>query len=187
MKKIIPIFSLVAFIFFNVAHAQSDRKQYIKASIGFGISTPYEDVDIYAQGFYAQGEFVYEVASWLDIRPYAGLILATSDEKDNSPDQAGFKSDTNAFLLGGKVRLTAPIPWVAPYIEIGAGMSVGKFETITATTNIKESGMLFHIPFSLGLELGRKHNFDIAFTYYFHNGAEQFSGAAAFGVTFPLN
>ena len=119
---------------------------------------------------------------------FCASVISTKDDNDPSlTNQVAFKSETKAFLLGGKVRLTAPIPWVAPFVEIGIGMSVGEFETVTPLTNIEENGLLFHIPVSFGLELGRKHNFDIAFTYYFHNGAEQFAGAAAFGVTFPLN
>lgn len=189
MKKIISTFLLLAFIISSSAQeqtqTQSAKKQYIKASVGYGISATYDDVDINAEGFYVQAEFVYEVASWFDIRPYAGFILTNTN--DNVNESLGFKSNTTAFLLGGKVRFTAPIPWVSPYVEIGVGMSVGEFETITPLTNIKETGMILHIPFSIGLELGRKHNFDIAFTYYYHNAVEQFAGAAAVGVTFPLN
>ncbi|WP_298422156.1 hypothetical protein [uncultured Kordia sp.] len=187
MKKIAFIFFITTIFCIHSTFAQSDNKQYIKASIGYGISAPYDNVDVIGSGFYAQGEYVYEFYNWLDIRPYAGVIFANSKEEDNKPNEAGFTSDANAFLLGGKARLTAPIPWIAPYIEIGIGVSVGKFETITNTTFIDKSGLLYHIPLSLGLELGPKHNFDIAFTYFIHPSAEQFAGAAAFGVTFPLN
>lgn len=45
---------------------------------------------------------------------------------------------------------------------------------------------MLHIPFSIGLELGKKHNFGIAFTYYFHISVEQFAGAAAIGLSIPL-
>jgi hypothetical protein len=37
------------------------------------------------------------------------------------------------------------------------------------------------------LELGRNHNFDVAFTYYFQPSVEQFAAAAAFGVSIPLH
>jgi hypothetical protein len=163
------------------------KKQFIKASIGIGGSTPFDDVDTYSNGFFAQGEFVYEVYSWLDLRPYAGVIFASTDDEDNKPSEKGFISDTNAFMIGGKARIIAPIPWVAPYVEIGIGTSFGKFETLTNITNINKSGMQFHIPLSLGLEIGRKHNFELAITYYLHFNVEQIVGAAALGVTFPLN
>ena len=97
------------------------------------------------------------------------------------------KAESKAFLLGGKARLRAPIPWVAPYIEIGIGTSIGKFETITAFDNIDKSGIIYHIPFSFGLELGKNNNLDLGFAYYFQPSVEQYAGAFSVGVTFPLN
>ncbi len=164
--------------------AQLIKEKSIDISIGYGLSAPYDDVDITGSGFYLQGEYVLTIAKWIDIRPYAGLILTKAeDNEQNSPE---YKSTANAFLIGGKVRITAPIPWVAPYLESGIGASIGSFETFTPFTNIKDSGLIFHIPVSIGLELGPKRNFDIAFTYYFHNSVEQFAGAAAFGISIPL-
>jgi hypothetical protein len=43
-----------------------------------------------------------------------------------------------------------------------------------------------HIPFTIGLAIGRKHNLDFAFTYYYQPSVEQFSGATAIGFSFPL-
>lgn len=163
------------------------KEKSIDISIGYGLSAPFDDVDISSSGFYLQGEYVLTLAKWIDIRPYAGLILTKTNTKDNEQNQPAYKTTTNAFLIGGKTRITAPIPWVAPYFEIGIGASIGSFETFTPSTNIDDSGLILHIPFSLGLELGLKHNFDIAFTYYFHNSVEQFAGAAAFGISFSLD
>ncbi|WP_298518898.1 outer membrane beta-barrel protein [uncultured Kordia sp.] len=187
MKKNVYILTLLGLFTFYSTYAQSDTKRSIKASVGYGISTPYDDVEVNGSGFFAQGEYIMEFYNWLDIRPYAGFILASSDEEDNAANEAGFKSDANAFLIGGKARITAPIPWVAPYLEAGIGMSFGKFETITNTTNIEKSGALYHIPISVGLEIGRKHNIDVSLTYFVHPTAEQVSGAFTFGVAFPLN
>lgn len=164
------------------AKAQFIKEKSIDVSIGYGLSAPYDNVDVIGSGFYLQGEYVLHLAKWIDIRPYAGLILTKSDADDDQQN----KSTANAFLIGGKTRINAPIPWIAPYLEIGVGASVGAFETVTPFTNIDDSGLFFHIPFSLGLKLGPKHNFDIAFTYYFHNSVEQFAGAVAIGVSIPL-
>ena len=108
-----------------------------------------------------------------------------------SPDEyrkyeMDYKVTTKAFLFGGKARICAPIPWVAPYFETGIGASVGSFETITPFTYIKKQGLVMHIPLSMGLAIGRKHNIDLAFTYYYTPAVEQSSGAMAFGFTFPL-
>jgi len=183
MKKHLSL--IIILLAITQVKAQLIKEKSIDASIGFGISAPYDDVDIYGSGFYLQGEYVLTLTKWFDIRPYAGLILTKAyDNNQNGPE---YISTANAFLIGGKTRITAPIPWVAPYVELGIGASIGSFETVTPFTNINDSGLIMHIPFSIGLELGRKHNFDIAFTYYFHNNVEQFAGAAAFGISIPLN
>ncbi|MEM6685484.1 MAG: outer membrane beta-barrel protein [Bacteroidota bacterium] len=193
MKKKFLAFCILTVLTICITTAQTTdppakKQQAIKASVGFGISVPYDDdADFYGQGFFAQAEYVYSVTKWFDIRPYAGFILSSSDENTTGFAQRELTADMNAFLLGGKVRIKAPIRWVAPFIEIGVGMSVGEFETVTNTIAIEESGLIFHIPFSVGLALGPKHNFEIAFTYYYHNSIDQFAGAAAFGITFPLN
>lgn len=167
--------------------AQTIQQKAIDISIGYGLSAPYDDVDVTGDGFYLQGEFVLVFNKWLDLRPYAGLILVKTFTGDDSISGPGFRSDAEAGLLGAKARFKAPIPWVSPYLEAGIGTSIGTFVTFTQFTDLRESGLLYHIPFSLGLELGPKHNFDFAFTYYFHPSVEQFAGAVAVGISIPLN
>ncbi|MEO9077033.1 MAG: hypothetical protein ABI263_07040 [Gelidibacter sp.] len=176
---------ILAILAFSQMKAQLIKEKSIDLSIGRGISTPYDDIEIYGYGFYLQGEYVLTIASWIDIRPYAGVILTKSIDNKREPSE--YRSNARAFLIGGKTRLKAPIPWVAPYIEIGIGASVGSFETITPWTYIEESGLLMHMPLSIGLELGPKHNFDVALTYYFHDSVQQFAGAFAVGFSIPLN
>ncbi len=168
-------------------NGQQANKNSIDVAIGYGLSLPYDDIDITATGFYLQGEYAYKLTTWMDVRPYVGLILTEYNEDDDFPFTSTPTLSTNAVLIGGKTQITAPIPWVAPYIEIGIGASFGSFETVTPYTNIDESGVFMHIPLTLGLKLGPKHNFNFAFAYYFHPDLEQFSGATAIGVSFPLN
>ena len=185
MKKtlILLIFILTS----NLAEAQFIKEESIKAQIGYGLSVPNNSVDeIIDTGFFAQGELVLKITSWFDIRPYAGFILTNSNGKDVYNNPTDEKAESKAALLGGKVRVRAPIPWVAPYIELGIGTSIGKFETFTAFDTIDKSGIIYHTPFSLGLELGRNHNVDVGFTYYFQPSVEQFAGAIAVGITFPI-
>lgn len=185
MKKTIAI--ILVILASTQVKAQLIKDKSIDVSIGYGSSTPYDDVDVIGSGFYLQGEYVLTFAKWFDVRSYAGLILTKTNTDDNEQNEPDYKSNTNAFLIGGKVRITVPIPWVAPYIESGIGASIGSFETFTPYTNIDDSGLFFHIPVSLGLELGSKHNFDIALTYYYHPTVKQFAGAAAIGISIPLN
>lgn len=178
---------IITLLTLNQSKAQFIKEKSINAQIGYGLSVPYNSIDEIADdGFFLQGEYVLKIASWIELKPYAGFILTNSNGKDLNDNPTNELGTTKAFLIGGKGRIRAPIPWVAPYIEIGIGASIGKFETFTAFTTIDRSGLIYHIPFSFGLELGRNHNFDLGFTYYFQPTVEQFAGAFAFGVSFPL-
>nr|WP_313809656.1 hypothetical protein [Allomuricauda sp.] len=163
--------------------AQPKQGRFIDVSIGLGISAYDGDVDFSGSGFYFQGEYVYAPKKWLGLRPYLGLILTSGDDNTTFPDS---EVATNAVLIGGKARILAPIPWVAPYLEAGIGASIGSFETLTPFTNISRSGLVAHIPVSIGLALGKRHGLDIAFSYYYHPSVDQFAGAAAFGLSFRL-
>ncbi len=181
MKKAL-LFCLI-FISLHL-QAQQDKQRSIEVSVGYGLSLPYDDIDVSGSGFYLQGEYVMPLTKWIDFRPYIGLILTqeSNDDQVNLP----FLATTNAGLIGAKARITAPIRWVAPYLELGLGSSIGSFETFTPQTNIDKSGFAFHIPVSLGLQFGPKQNIDVGFLYYFHPGVEQIVGAAAFGISIPL-
>ena len=172
----------------NLVSAQFIKEKSINAQIGYGLSAPFNSADdIVADGFFLQGELVLKLASWIELRPYAGIILTSSNGKDLNDNPTNESVESKAFLLGGKVRLRAPIPYVAPYIEIGIGTSIGKFETYTIFDNINKSGVIYHIPVAIGLELGKNNNIDLGLSYYFQPSVEQFAGALAVGITIPLN
>ena len=107
--SLILIFTL---FFSNQADAQTEGR-FIKASIGFGSSTSdYEEENpevIDGFGFYTQGEYIIGLTRWFSVRPYAGAIFTSTDD-DKIKNPQGYKVETNAFLLGTKVRLCAPIP-----------------------------------------------------------------------------
>lgn len=186
MRKILT-FIIIALIS-NVVEAQFIKEKSINAQVGYGLSAPNNSIDeVVDDGFFAQGELVLKAASWVEFRPYGGFILTSSNGKDLNNNPTDEKAESKALLLGGKTRVRAPIPWVAPYVEIGIGTSIGKFKTLTAFDNIDKSGIIYHIPFSFGLELGKNNNVDLGFAYYFQPSVEQYVGAFAVGITFPLN
>ncbi len=181
-------------LFSSYSKAQTTGK-FIKASIGFGSSSSYyienygsqDEVDVMGGGLYLQGEYVIGLKSWFSVRPYAGAIFESVEKNQNIQNQPQYRVTTNAFLMGGKVRLCAPIPWVAPFIEGGLGASIGKFETFTPNVNFNKSDVLLHIPFSIGLAVGRKNSLEIGISGYFHPAAKQSTGVFAIGYTFPLD
>ena len=178
---------LIIFLISNQLEAQFLKKESINAQIGYGLSSPYNSIDeIVDDGFFLQGEYVLSLASWFELKPYAGIILTSSNGKDINDNPTDEKATSKAFLIGGKGRVRAPIPWVAPYIEIGIGASIGAFETLTAFTRINKNGFIYHIPFSFGLELGRNNSVDLGFTYYIQPTVKQYAGAFALGISIPL-
>lgn len=177
--------ALFVLLFSGTASAQPQPGRAVQISAGYGMSYTYDFDDLMGSGFYAQGEYAMALTSWFGIRPYAGVIVVSG--KDNSGQgllESRIKS--NAFMLGAKARFVLPIPWVAPFLEAGLGVSLGSFETYTLLHDKQADGFVGHIPASLGLSLGRNRNFEIAFTYYYHPSVEQMVGAAAFGITLPI-
>lgn len=182
-----PLILLALILNCSLLEAQFIKEKSISAQIGYGLSAPNNSLaNVVDDGFFAQGELVLKAASWIEFRPYAGFIFTSSNGKDLNGNPTEEKAETDAFLLGGKARVRAPIPWVAPYLEIGIGTSIGKFQTFTFFDTIDKSGLIYHIPFSFGLELGRNNEVDLGFAYYFQPSVEQYVGAFALGLTFPL-
>ncbi|KOP38092.1 hypothetical protein DBB36_11640 [Flavobacterium sp. WLB] len=187
--------TILFFILFSSYSKAQTEGNSIKASIGFGSSASYyiedygsqEEVDVMGGGLYLQGEYIIGLKSWFSVRPYAGAIFESVDKDQNIQNQPQYKVTTNAFLLGGKVRICAPIPWVAPFIEGGIGTSIGKFQTFTPNVNFNKSDVLLHIPFSIGLAVGRHNNFEIGISGYFHPAAKQSTAVFALGYNFPLD
>ncbi|TCK68511.1 hypothetical protein DFQ05_0019 [Winogradskyella wandonensis] len=186
IRKIILFCVVVGFA--NTVTAQFIKERSINAQIGLGLTVPYNSVDdVSSTGFFIQGEYVLTVKSWLELKPYFGFITTNSNGEDVNGNPSPEFAEATAVFLGGKFRLRAPIPYVAPYIELGIGTSVGKFTTITAFDVVDKSGLAYHIPVALGLELGKNHGVDLGFTYYFQPQEKQFSGAVAVGLSFPID
>ncbi len=184
MRKILVI--IFAILASTQVLAQSYMELVIDVSIGYGLSVPYDELGYHGTGIYAQGEYLFGVNEWIDLRPYVGYILAEMNGDLSGSYDPGDKSTANAVLFGGKARLRIPVYWVAPFVELGVGGSIGAFETVTVNTNINESGIYAHIPFSLGVELGPRHKVNVKLTSYFHTGVKQFTAAAAIGLRIPI-
>ena len=182
-------FIILGFILisFNQISAQLSSQKSIDVSLGYGVAFPYEEIEVYGSGFSAQGEYVMDFSKWIGVRPYAGFILAKASEEDYDGNPTIYRCSANAFLLGTKVRFTLPIPWVAPYLEAGIGASIGSFRTFTPLHDIDKKGFALHYPISLGLQIGRHHNFDLGLSYYMMPNEEQVNAVIGIGFTIPLN
>ncbi len=160
--------------------------RYLMVSLGVGLSDQYATHHGSGTGFYAEGEYALEVASWFMPRAYAGLLLTFPDR--GSCDGSGAPCDvsTKIGFAGGKIRLLAPIPYVAPFIELGLGLSVGVLTTRTPEEDDGSVNLAYNIPVTLGLALGKDHGVEVALAYLVHPAAKQVDGALALSLAFPL-
>ena len=182
------IFNTVLFtiIFSAAIYAQPTKGEFVNASIGLGFSYSNDGSNYSSSGFNFHAEYVFCNSKWIGFRPYLGVISTSNTVDENYKDSSQYIVTTQALLIGGKARFCAPIPYITPYLDLGLGASIGTFRTLTPNSDKKKSGIIPHIPLSLGLMLGRKHNFDISFTYYLQNSINQFAIVAAFGISFPV-
>lgn len=169
--------------------AQPREGHFVDGALGYGLSSPYDGSEVRGTGVLAKGEYVYAPSSWAGVRPYGGMVLTWRDQIDVRCVDTGIDCEVTAKIgvLGAKGRLAIPIPWVAPFFELGAGLSFGSLRTRTPEVDRTRSGVLIHVPVSIGLAIGPEHEIEFAFVYYYHPVARQFAGAAALGLSFPLN
>jgi hypothetical protein len=167
----------------------ADIPKLVVASVGLGLSFPSRsDVNAQGSGFYASGEFVLVPNMWVSPRLYGGLLL-TSMDSSTCGGATPCNVTAKIGFLGAKGRLTIPIPYVAPFFELGVGMSAGTITTQLDSIVAKNfTGLTYHIPVALGLSFGEMHHYfvDIAFSYLFHPDQSQIDGALALSLAFPL-
>ena len=182
--------SIVLLFVTYFSNAQFVKERSIHASIGLGLSaSTYDDgtqENAIGQGLFLKGEYILKNSKWFELRPYVAVIITGSDEEFIESRNVIESTNSNGALLGGKFRLTFPIPYVAPYLETGVGASVGEFETVYGSIRNREN-FTYHIPFSIGLSIGKNRLVDLGFEYFFMPEVEQYAGAASLGVTFRLD
>jgi hypothetical protein len=173
------------------AAAQPKRGQFIGGEVGYGLSAPYQDdAGSDGHGGLVQAEYTYAPNAWVGVRPYAAVIVTWPDSVDGRCESAELAWDcevtAQGLMLGGKGRLAIPIPYVAPFLELGMGATLGSVTTRTFSENHQVTGALVHIPVTLGVAIGEDHDFELAFAYYFHPAARQFNGGITCGMSFRL-
>jgi hypothetical protein len=136
-------------------------------------------------GVLAAAEYVYLLSPWFSPRAYAGFLATFPD---GSSCGGGSPCDVSAKIgfTGVKVRFAIPIPYVAPFLELGVGASLGAISTQTPESSHDSPGIAYHIPTAIGLALGEKHNIEFAFSYLFHPEQEQVMGGLVVSLSFPL-
>jgi hypothetical protein len=153
--------------------------------LGLSSATSQGDTAL-AEGFYGAGEFGVALGEWVSPRLYGGLLMTFPVQQGCQLATGCDVSDKIAFV-GGKVRFLAPIPYVAPFVELGLGLSAGSLRTLDVGVDKSLAGITYHIPFALGLAVGKEHNIEIALSYLFHPAVSSFAGGIAVGLRLPVD
>lgn len=195
MTRTIAAWPLVVLaIVASPAHAQQapppstpEPRHILQLSGGFGLSIDSEeDHDGVGSGGYLEAEYVYRYIPALTPRAYAGLLMTFPDEDSCANGIPPCDVQSKIFFLGVKLRLMAPIPYVGPFLELGLGASLGYLRTHDLDVDERARGAAVHIPFTLGIAFGRRHDVDVSLQYLVHPSVKQLGGALAIGVAIPL-
>src|SRR5262249_20066625 len=105
-------------------------------------------------------EYVFRPLTAISPRLYGGVLM-TFPQGGSCVTPSLCDVESKLAFAGAKLRLMAPIPWVGPFLELGVGLSAGYMRTLDgADIDEKTSGIAYHIPVSLGLAIGRNHEYD---------------------------
>ncbi|MGH7439079.1 MAG: hypothetical protein ACRENE_25605, partial [Polyangiaceae bacterium] len=162
--------------------------QFLLISAGLGISgiaLPTQSSNGSGTGFFGEVDYVIKPLSWLLPKAYAGVLFTGADTSscDGTPCDVSAKIG----FLGGKLRLIAPIPYVAPFIEGGFGVSFGSLTTRTPEADNGTVNVTYNVPVSAGLALGENQSFEVGLSYLMHPSVGQLDGALDLSIVIPLN
>lgn len=140
-------------------------------------------------GALAQLEYQRPLNPFWGFIGYTGVLWSwdeTSDDLCGVTRSYRCEVSSRVALLGLRARGAIPFPWVAPFAEMGFGLSFGSLRTYSNEHHKRLNGISGHIPFTLGLALGPSHGFELALRVLFHPDAKQNTGVFALGMGFPI-
>jgi len=172
--------------------ASAQEGRHFQVSGGLGISFPGYGRDGFGTGAGVSFESVERWTRWASGRLYVGGFLSSPEKNSCSTGVQPCSVSSRIGVAGAKVRLLVPIPYVGPFFELGAGLSAGSIETRIGgqggfpAIDESHSGIMFHVPSSVGIAFGAQHQHDISFDYFTHRGPYHVAGTVALGIGFVL-
>jgi hypothetical protein len=148
--------------------------QWLQVAGGLGGSfTLVDGANGTGSGGYVAVELLSPTYEWATGSLYSGVLL-TRPEGDCGPGVFPCDLSAGIFFLGAKGRLVAPIPWVAPFFELGVGISIGRTTTLNgAVVEAEAKGFIPHWLWGLGLALGPHNEFSLSLQYLEHTRGQQ--------------
>jgi hypothetical protein len=159
----------------------------LAVGVGLGVAFPSDpDVDGSASGGYGKVEYIRLFDHWISPRAYAGLLLAAPDRDECGAGVAPCDVSARIGFVGGKLRLMAPLPYAGPFVELGLGASIGRLTTRSGPVDVAGSGVMWHVPWSIGIAFGERHQYELGLEFLEHPDQEQTASAFSFAFAFGL-
>lgn len=186
--RVLPMV-LLAGMLLGVAPVSAQDKGQYQVSGGLGISfAPDREGGGVGGSILLERSFLSE--SWGGARIYAGGLISEADHDTCTVGIRPCSISSQIAVTGAKLRLVVPIPYVGPFFEFGAGLSVGSIESRLgaerglAAIDERHTGVMFHVPVSLGLSFGSRHQHDLSIDFFSHPGRSHVAGSFSLGIGF---
>lgn len=169
--------------------AQEGREVQVASGLAVSFAP---DHDGWGRGLGILLQYAFAPAGWGGGRLYAGGVLtgARGESCPAAVDPCALSSRIG--VAGAKVRFLAPVPYVGPFFEVGVGGSVGSIESrvgpfgLLGALEEEHTGLMFHVPFAIGLAIGSRHQHELSFAYFAHPGREHIAGSIQAGIAFTI-
>lgn len=154
--------------------AQEGRQFQISGGWAFSYASDGRPRNGRGHGAAVSLEYILNWTRWVDGRLYGGVVFSGPDRGSCGSGVEPCSVSSQIGMAGAKGRLLIPIPWVAPFLEMGAGVSAGSIETrlggrgFRQPLNEDRSGFFVHRQGSLGLAFGRNHQHDVSLDAWLH-------------------
>lgn len=185
----VAVLAITAAVAVGVPHdvsAQLRRDGQAVAALGFAF--PGEPHDAYGVGAGMSYDRGIWGPDWAQVRVYGGGFFSRTRAESCARSVEPCTVSSNIGVAGAKLRLLAPIPYVAPYFEFGMGTSLGSVTTRVGAYGAyplldeSHSGVLFHVPLAWGFAFGRNYRHKVSLEYFVHPGRKHVTGVLALGI-----
>lgn len=173
------------------AQPREGKEPSVDLAIGGAMTGLVEGGSATSGGLYLSTSYSVPLEPFVGLRAYGGLLFTFPsggrDEEECGREECNVS--VQGMLLGGKARVAAPIPWVAPFAEAGVGLTLGAVTTQTAVDDIRlgPAGATIHVPLAFGVALGTMRETELAVQAIFHPEAKQYTATLSIAVCVPVD
>lgn len=173
----------------TTTYAQPRLEPSVDVSIGAALTSPHQRSKTLGAGPYAEAEYAVPLEEFVGLRAFGALLFTFPQTRDvEQCSVVDCDVTAQVLMVGGKGRLSAPVPWVSPFVEAGLGLSFGAVTTQTNVRNIEigPASATINIPVAVGVALGSMRETELTLTGIFHPEAKQYAVALTITVSVPV-